>query len=150
MDNCCPGSDFLFPMKADLYYPIISQNAYGQPTKDWVFDRTIACNATTVGGRGNEEIKPAEFLQYDSKLMARTRLDPRVSSQDSNNAVTNILITNIRDANDVVLYKETAGPRSGRGTIYEVATVEPYLGPFGNIEYYKMVLRRTENQSVGD
>ena len=49
-----------------------------------------------------------------------------------------------------MIYKETAGPRSGKGTIYEMATVEPFTGPFGSVEYFKMLWRRTENQTVGD
>ena len=146
----CETTDFVYPMKADIYYPIITQNSYGQANKEWVFDRTIACNATTVGGAGDVELKPDVFLQYDGKLVARSRSDIRVSSNDTDNAISNILITNIRSASDITLYRETAGPRSGRGTIYEVGTVEPFIGPFGEIEYYKMLWRRTENQTVGD
>jgi hypothetical protein len=137
-------------MKADIYFPILTQAEYGQPKKDWIYDRTIICNATPVGGLGTEDIKPEVFLQYENKLIARTENDPRVSSNNINNATTNILVTNIRNAQDLPIYKETAGPRSGRGTIYEIATVEPFTGPFGNIEYYKMLWRRTENQTVGD
>ena len=146
----CDTTDFIYPMKADIYYPIITQNSYGQPNKEWVFDRTIVCNATTVGGAGDVELKPDTFLQYDGKLVCRSRSDIRVSSNDSENAITNILITNIRSKTDIILYKETAGPRTGRGTIYEVGTLEPFVGPFGEIEYYKMLWRRTENQTVGD
>jgi hypothetical protein len=98
-----------------------------------------------------EQIKPEAFLQHNNKLIARTKTDLRVSSNKTDNAITNILITNIRNANDdSLLYKETAGPRAGRGTIYEVATVEPFTGPFGSVEYFKLLLRRTENQTVGD
>ena len=43
---------------------------------------------------------------------------------------------------------ETSGPRSGKSTIFEVATQEPYVGPFGGIEYYNLVIRRSENQAV--
>jgi len=148
--NSCEVTDFMYPMKADIYYPIINQTQYGQATKTWVFDRTIICNATSVGGAGTEDIKPETFLQYENKLISRTQNDPRLSSNNVNNATTNILVTNIRSANDSLIYKETAGPRSGRGTIYEIATVEPFTGPFGSIEYYKMLWRRTENQTVGD
>jgi hypothetical protein len=137
-------------MKADIYYPIITQNNYGQANKEWVFDRTIICNASTVGGAGDVELKPEVFLQYDGKLIARSKSDIRVSSNNADNAITNILITNIRSATDLVIYKETAGPRTGRGTIYEVGTLEPFVGPFGEIEYFKMLWRRTENQTVGD
>ncbi len=146
----CETTDFLYPMKADIYYPIITQNSYGQPNKEWVLDRTIACNATTVGGAGTEELKPEVFLQYKDKLVARSRTDIRISSLQDSNAVTNILITNIRTSDDSLIYIETAGSRSGRGTIYEVATIEPFINPFGQIEYYKMVWRRTENQTAGD
>lgn len=146
----CEDTDFIFPMKADVYYPIITQGDYGQPKKDWVFDKTIACNATSVGGAGKENIKPETFLQYENKLIARTKADPRISSQKETNAITNILITNIRHANDELIYKETAGVRSGKATIFEVATVEPYVSPFNTIEYYKMLWRRAENQTVGD
>lgn len=146
----CEITDFLYPMKADIYFPILAQGSYGQPTKDWVYDRTITCNATSVGGLGSEDIKPDNFLKYENKLIARTKEDPRLSSNNANNATTNILITNIRDASDSIIYKETAGARSGKGTIYEVATVEPFTGPFGYTEYYKMLWRRAENQTVGD
>jgi hypothetical protein len=148
--ECCPETDFMYPMKADIYYPIIKQTQYGQATKDWVFDRTIICNATSVGGAGTEDIKPETFLQYENKLIARTKNDPRISSNNSENAITNILVTNIRNAHEDMIYRETAGPRSGKGTIYEMATVEPFMGPFGSVEYFKMLWRRTENQTIGD
>ena len=146
----CEATDFIYPMKADIYYPIITQNNYGQANKEWVFDRTIICNATTIGGAGDVELKPDVFLQYDGKLIARSKSDIRISSNDTDNAITNVLVTNIRSATDLVIYKETAGPRTGRGTIYEIGTFEPFIGPFGEIEYYKMLWRRTENQTVGD
>jgi len=148
--ECLPETDFLYPMKADIYYPVITQTQYGQATRQWFFDRTITLNATSVGGAGTEQIKPEAFLQYENKLIARTKIDPRTSSNNVDNAISNILITNIRNVSDEVIYRETAGARSGRGTIYEVATVEPFTGPFGATEYFKFLLRRTENQTVED
>jgi hypothetical protein len=137
-------------MMADIYYPVISQTDYGQATKKWILDRTIILNATPVGGAGQEDIKPEIFLQYENKLVSRVKEDPRMSTSNGSNAITNILIANIRNAQDVLIYKETAGVRAGRGTIYELGTVEPFTGPFGSVEYYKMLLRRAENQTVGD
>ena len=96
----CDTTNFMYPMKADIYFPILAQGDYGQPKKDWVYDRTIICNATPVGGAGTEDIKPESFLQYENKLIARVSSDPRLSSNNSYNAITNILITNIRNAND--------------------------------------------------
>lgn len=146
----CEVADFIYPLYADVYYPIITQGGYGEIKKEWVFDRTIVCNAAIPGGAGKEDIKPEVFLQYENKLVARSKSDLRISSNSSTDAITNILITNIRNRFGEVIYKETAGPRAGRGTIYEIATLEPFLGPFNSIEYYKMLWRRTENQAVGD
>jgi hypothetical protein len=57
------------------------------------------------------------------------------------------LITNIRTATEESVYLETSGQRDGRSTIYEIGTNEAIVGPFGNIEYYRIVLRRSENQA---
>jgi hypothetical protein len=149
--GCCDDTtDFVYPMLADVYYPIITQGPFGEIKKEWVFDRTIACNATPVGGAGSEQIKPDMFLQYEDKLVVRSKTDLRNTSRSTQEATTNILISNVRFSHGQIIYKETAGPRAGRGTIYEVGTLEPFSGPFGNVEYYKMLWRRTESQAVGD
>jgi len=149
--SCCEDtSDFMYPMLADIYYPIINQGNYGEIKKEWMFDRTIACNANTFGGVGKEEIKPDVFTQHENKLIARSKSDIRISSRSTKESNTNILITNIRSSHGELLYKETSGPRSGRGSVYEIATLEPFIGPFANVEYYKMVWRKTENQAVDD
>jgi hypothetical protein len=149
--SCCDDTtDFVYPMLADVYYPIITQGDFGEIKKEWVFDRTISCNATPVGGAGSEQIKPDMFLQYEDKLVVRSKGDLRLKSNSSQEATTNILITNIRLSHGQLVYKETAGPRAGKGTIYEIGTLEPFTGPFNNIEYYKMLWRRTESQAVGD
>jgi hypothetical protein len=149
--GCCDDTtDFVYPMLADVYYPIITQGPFGEIKKEWVFDRTISCNATSVGGAGSEQIKPDMFLQYEDKLVVRSRGDLRIKSNQSQEATTNILITNIRLSHGQLIYKETAGPRAGKGTIYEIGTLDPFTGPFNNIEYYKMLWRRTESQAVGD
>jgi hypothetical protein len=96
MPCCDDTTDFTYPMLADVYYPIITQGPFGEIKKEWVFDRTIACNATPVGGAGSEQIKPEMFLQYENKLIVRSKADIRITSNSSQEATTNILITNIR------------------------------------------------------
>jgi head-tail adaptor len=150
MDICCPDTDYAFQFKADIYYSIVTQNQYGQAQKEWVYDREIYCNVRQASSTEKEEIKPAMFLQNENLLAAASKQDIRTSSTKESYGLTNILITNIRDKSNNTLYIETAGPRSGKGTIYEVATVLPFVGPFGSIEHYSMVWRRTENQAVGD
>lgn len=146
----CDTSDFLYPMLADVYYAIITQNEYGKAVKEWIFDRTITCNAEAMTTRTKEEISPAVFLQSDGKLIARSRTDIRTSSNNENHNITNILITNVRLPGDRIVYRETAGVRNGRGTIFEIATLEPFIGGLQSIDYYYMMWRRSENQTVGD
>jgi len=146
----CESTDFIYPMLADVYYPMITQNTYGQVKKEWVLDRTIAVNAEPLTRKAIQDMQPAVFLQFEGKLSARTKKDPRVSTQEENNAITNILITNVRLPNGETVYKETAGPRNGKGTIYEIAAIEPFVGGLQSIEFYQMLWRKAENQSVGD
>ena len=47
--------------------------------------------------------------EYEDKIIARTKADPRISTQKESNSITNILITNIRHSNDELIYRETAG-----------------------------------------
>ena len=83
-------------------------------------------------------------------LLGRVKNDIRIGKDGTNNSVTNVLITNVRNCSGELIYKETSGAREDRGTIYEIATLEPFTGPFGNIEYYKVLVRRAENQGIGD
>lgn len=144
----CETIDFLYPFFADVYYPTVTQTPSGKIRKEWTLDKTIVCNAASVGGAGTEEIKPEAFIQYEGKLIARSKSDIRIMSDGVSQSPSNILITNIRNCAGELIYKETAGPRSGEGSVYELATVEPFVGPFGSIEYYKMLWRKTDNQVI--
>jgi hypothetical protein len=143
----CEPTDFIFPMLADIYYPIVDQGAYGNVKKQWVLDRTIACNFAPSGQTAGEDVKPNVNITKESILLGRTKSDIRISSINTNNSVTNIIITNIRTPQQDNIYSETSGTRNGKSTIFEVATNEAIVGPFGNVEYYKVVLRRSENQA---
>jgi len=144
----CETPDFMFPMLADIYYPIVEQGAYGDVKKNWVLDKTIACQFNTAGTANKEELRPEVKLLQDSALIGRVKSDIRFSSEDQRNGLTNILITNITDKNGNLVYLETSGTRAGQSTLFEVATFDPFLGPFGNTEFYKIILRRSENQAV--
>lgn len=146
----CESTDFMYPMLCDIYYPMVGQNVYGQIKKDWVLDRTVATNLAIAGSQEKDEIRPQFLLQVENLLLGRIKSDIRISSNGNENSITNVLVANVRTASGQIIYKETAGPRSGRGSIYELASQEPIVGPFGSIEYYKIVLRRTENQGVDD
>ena len=143
----CESTDFVYPMLADIYYPIVEQGAYGNLSKQWILDRSVACNFAPAGRAASEEVTPNVNITKESILLGRTKTDVRISEANSRNSVTNIVITNIRTPRQEDVYLETSGPRDGRSTIYEIASNEAIVGPFGNIEYYKVVLRRSENQA---
>jgi hypothetical protein len=144
----CETTDFVFPMLADIYYPIVEQGAYGDVKKNWVLDKTIACQLNTAGTANKEELRPEVKLLQDSALIGRVKSDIRFSSENQRNGLTNILITNITDKNGNLVYLETSGTRAGQATLFEVATFDPFLGPFGNVEFYRIILKRSENQAV--
>lgn len=148
MPTLCETPDFAFPMLADVYYPIVEVGAYGNLSKNWVLDKTIACSLTVGGTAMKEDIRPEVNILQDSLLVGRVKKDIRVSALGENNSLTNVIITNIRDKNGVELYTETSGVRNNKSTIYEVATQSPIVGAFGDVEYYSLVLRRSENQGA--
>jgi hypothetical protein len=144
----CETTDFMYPMLADIYYPIVEQGAYGDVKKNWVLDKTIACQFNTAGTANKEDLRPEVKLLQDSSLIGRVKTDIRFSSEDERNGLTNILITNVRDKNNNIVYLETSGARAGQATLFEIATLDPFLGPFGSVEFYKLILKRSENQAV--
>jgi hypothetical protein len=144
----CENTSIIFPMLADIYYPIVDQGAYGNVKKTWIHDRTVACNFNSAGTAWKEDIKPNANITQDSVMLGRVKTDIRFSNKDAQNSITNIIVTNIKDRNLNEVFVETAGPRAGKSTLFEVATVEPFMGPFGSVEYYKVVVRRSENQAA--
>lgn len=143
----CETPDFMFPMQASLYHPIVEQGDFGAIKKQWVLDRTFACSLSSGGSAFKEEVKPNVNITQNTILVGRTKSDIRISSRDNKNSLTNILITDIKDQEGNLVYLETSGPRSGKGTLFEIATYEPFVGPFGVVDSYKLIIRRSENQT---
>ena len=127
----CEDTDFMYPMKADVYYPIVEQGAYGNVQKTWVFNKTVVCNFSK-DGTVDEEVKPNVNITLKKVLMGRTKRDIRFSQENNTEAITNVVITNIRTRTDVPLYIETSGVRAGKSTIYEIESQSVIIGPFGD------------------
>ena len=144
----CNTGDFLFPLSAEIFYPTVEQGAYGNVKKQWMYDRNIAISVASPGSAMKEEVTPNVNITQEKVLVGRSKQDLRVTSEDGKNSITNVVISNIKDRNCNPIYMETSGVRMNKSTIFEVASQEPYVGPFGKVEYYKIVLRRSENQAV--
>jgi len=144
----CELTDFKFPMLADVYHPTVEPGAYGGVSKNWILDRTIAGNFIRAGAETKEELIVNIDLTQDSLLIARIKTDLRVANSQENNGLTNIIVTNIRHTDGTLYYSESSGKRKGQGTLFEVATQQPFVNPFRKIEHYTVILRRSENQGI--
>lgn len=144
----CEIPDFIFPLCADIFYPIVEQGVYGNVKKQWIHDSTLVCSLAAPSSGLKEEVMPNVQIKQEVTISGRFKSDIRVSSKDANNAITNVIVSNIKDKFGNVVYLETAGPRAGKSTIFELATLEPFIGPFGKVDYYRVVLKRSENQAV--
>jgi hypothetical protein len=138
----------MYPLLMDVYYPIVEQGGYGNVKKQWVLDKSVACAFVAGGVKAKKDVQPDAKIDIDNSIVGRIRGDITTSSRGTLNSLTNIIVTNIRDANGNVVYNEPSGPRAGMATIFEVATFNPVVGPFGTTEYFKLVLRRSENQAA--
>ena len=57
-------------------------------------------------------------------------------------------VTNIRDANDNVIWSEINFPTE-TPTVFEVVGTTPITDPFGNVLGYNSSMKRSENQQIG-
>jgi len=144
----CEKTDFIFPMTAEVFYPTVEQGAYGNVKKTWIHNKTIACYFASAAGASKEDVIPNVNITRELVLVGRVKSDIRVNSQEDGQSITNIVISNIKDTSGNKIYMETSGVRDGKATIFEIASQEPIVGPFGRVEYYKVVIRRSENQGV--
>ena len=144
----CETTDFAYPLLADVYYPIVDVGAYGNVKKQWVLDRTIACYFSSGGLKNKKDVNAEANINIDNLISGRVKNDLTQSNDESLYSITNIIVTNIRDINGNSIYTESAGTRSGKSTLFEIATLNPIQGPFGSTDHYKVLLRRSENQAV--
>lgn len=141
------GSEIKFSMSMNIYYSSESQDKFGKEVKKWTLDRTEKGYAQKLGSVDKDGIKALQFFEYKDKLIGRIKKDPRISTEEISYPITSILITNIKDVRTGLdLYTESFGSRSGESTIFELMAVEPYVNPWNEIEYYKILFNRSEVQ----
>jgi hypothetical protein len=134
-------------MNLDIYYSTESQDDFGIENKSWRLDQTLLGYAENLGAVEKDSLKNNMFFEYENKLIGRTIKDPRVSLEGIYYPITNILITNIQDVkNKTIFYIES----DGRPTVYELTAVEPYVNPWNEIEYYKILFNRSDRQDLSN
>jgi len=71
----CETTDFIYPLLADIYYPIVEQGAYGNLKKQWVLDRTIACFFNPAGRKFKEDVIINPSITIDNSVVGRVKND---------------------------------------------------------------------------
>lgn len=145
------ASDPFHNMKMDIYYSTESQDKFGKEIKTWIFDRTVLGYAEILGAVDRDGLKNSQFFEFEGKLIGRTKEDPRTSLEGISYPITSMVITDIRDAStDLQYYTESYGDRAGESTVFEIMAVEPYVNPWNEIEYYKILFNRSDKQVISN
>lgn len=137
-----------FPLKADIYYASSQQNDFGDVEKVWVFDQTINVSLSMSTNYKDQNIQPAQMMFVQDMLNGKSKVDPRIAADGSMFSMTDVIMTNIRGVDGEVAYIETAGVRVGMPTLYELTGVLPHNGPFGTVDYHKIVISRSDAQEL--
>jgi hypothetical protein len=130
----------LYTTEFSVYYSRQSQDEYGKVNRTWVLDRTERGYVKTLTnhyGVDQQNVMRGE-------IRGKTEEDLRIDSDGNLYPVTEILVT----ITDPPIYIETAGPRKGLTTMYEVRTSTPVVGPFGEVLHFEITLARSIDQST--
>lgn len=148
-------SSMFFPMECDIYYAKEDQDEYGRVVKKWNYDQTKKCSFYTMNDESNNEnfsFDDKKFYRQETMLFGRLKTDIRKDSSGLYFPMSHILVTNIRNSgcNNDTLFFETNGDYVGRPTIFEIKMVQPFIGVFSSVEYYKVQLERSDTQELNE
>lgn len=139
-----------YPLKADVYYAVQTQNDFGSVEKAWEYNQTVRIDLSMSTNYKDQQIQADQFFWMQDLLSARVPGDVRVADSGEMYSLTDILITNVRNDSEEVIYYETAGVREGLPTLFEVAGVLPHNDPWGSNDFYKIVVKRSDAQELVD
>lgn len=142
-------NDPLMSMSIDFYYSTETQDRYGKEVKNWQYGQTLIGYAQVLGSVDIKALKTGMFFEYNDKLIGRTRVSPAISAEGLNYPITSIVATNIVDTRTgTQLYVENSGEFVGQPTVYDIFAIEPYVNPWNEIEYYKILFNRSDRQGL--
>jgi hypothetical protein len=144
--NCLDAT--VYPLSADLYYGLAYQDDFGKITRTWYLDRTIKCSAISDQIDEGAALTPDIMMKFKDNIKLRTPEDIRVASDSAKYPLTEILITNIRNSDGIVIWKEYGEDFANIPTVFEVQSTVPSLDPFQNVDHYYVYLGRSQNQDA--
>lgn len=139
-----------YPLIADVYYATQSQNDFGEIDKQWEYNQSIRVDFSMSTNYKDQQVQADQMMWVQDMITGRTPTDIRKSDTSELYSLTDIIVTNIRNDIGEHIYYETAGPREGLSSLFEVAGVIPHNGPFGVNDYYKIVIKRSMMQEFVD
>ena len=123
-----------------VYYSVQTQTLLGGIERTWVFDRT---EMGSFRSTGNQMYFVSEQNSWDDVLVGETEEDLRIDSNGNLYPPSEVLVTFIRPHRI-----DTAGPRRGLNTTYELRASSPVEGPFGEVIHFNTQLVRSSDQGV--
>jgi hypothetical protein len=137
-----------YPLLLDVYYSTTTQNDLGELIHVWSYDRSVKCRLASNTNYKDQNLYPEQRLRILDQINAQITEDIRVDSFGEMHGLTDILVANLRANCGGVIYKETAGPRAGDSTVYEVVGYMPHVDPFNHLDYVKVVFNRADEQAI--
>jgi hypothetical protein len=136
--------DSMLSMKMDVYRQFDSQNSEtGALVKEWNYHKTIPCHAKGVisnSATARSGDRQSFSNKYDNEQVIQIKTIEKITLREK--------VTNITDKNNNVIWEELNFPTS-TPTVFEVVGTTPVTDPFGSVIAYNSVLKRSENQQIG-
>ena len=136
--------DSMLSMKMDVYRQFDSQNPdTGAIIKEWQYYKTLPCHAKGIisnSATARSGDRQSFSNKYDNEQVIQIKTVEKITLREK--------ITNITDKNNNVIWEELNFP-TNTPTVFEVVGTTPVTDPFGTVIAYNSVLKRSENQQIG-
>jgi hypothetical protein len=141
---------FLYSMQLTIAYSTLRQTELGKIEHNWETNQqTLRGYANVMGTVDLKPLRAEREYLYKKQLNARTKVDPRIDAQGNYHPITEMLVLDIT-ADGKSLWTHDQAELAGRPLLHDVLSVEPFVNPWNEIEYYKLLLTRSENQHLED
>jgi hypothetical protein len=136
--------DSVLPMLIDVYRQFETQDPNtGSLKKEWQFNRTVPCSAKGTISNSTTN-RSGDKQNFSNKYVNEQMLQIRTTTK----LIFSEKITNIRGLDGTVIWEEINFP-SNTPTVFEVMGVTPITEPLGGIIGYNTMVKRSENQVIG-
>ena len=136
--------DSMLSMKMDVYKQFDSQNSEtGAIVKEWTYHKTVPCHAKGIisnSATTRSGDRQSFSNKYDNEQVIQIKTIEKITLREK--------VTNITDKNNNVIWEELNFPTS-TPTVFEVVGTTPVTDPLGSVIAYNSVLKRSENQQIG-